>query len=165
MLRPTVMVVGVAALAAALVIVLPSPASTPRLREATYQGKTAWAWHRIATKFRVERDRYHTRLGARTRELLAFHRLFHEAPLRPPHYQQWLCIHSYEGPWNDPSSPYYGGLQFSHSTWERNGGHRFAPEADQATPLQQMWIAESAWHESGGSFSQWPQTARWCGLL
>ena len=92
-------------------------------------------------------------------------RRFHEAPTRPPHYAQWLCIHHFEGRWNDPNAPYYGGLQFSSSTWERNGGHRYAPEADQATPLQQMWIAENAWAESGGSFSQWPNTARYCGLL
>lgn len=83
----------------------------------------------------------------------------------PPHYREWLCIHSYEGAWNDPGAPYYGGLQFASSTWERNGGLRYASSADQATPLQQMWIAESAWKESGGSFSQWPNTARRCGLI
>jgi hypothetical protein len=86
-------------------------------------------------------------------------------PTLPPHYSQWLCIHHYEGAWNDPNAPYYGGLQFADSTWRRNGGLRYAPYAHYATPLQQMWIAESAWRESGGSFSQWPNTARWCGLL
>jgi hypothetical protein len=86
-------------------------------------------------------------------------------PSLPPHFQQWLCIHRYEGAWNDTGAPYYGGLQFSYSTWTRNGGLRYASTADLATPLEQMWIAENAWKESGGSFSQWPNTARYCGLL
>ena len=29
---------------------------------------------------------------------------------------------------------YYGGVQFDQGTWERNGGLRFAPRADLATP-------------------------------
>lgn len=44
---------------------------------------------------------------------------------------------------------YYGGLQFSQSTWTNNGGGEFAPRADLATPEQQMTIADklplSAW--------------------
>lgn len=44
---------------------------------------------------------------------------------------------------------YYGGLQFSQSTWTNNGGSEFAPRADLATPEQQMTIADklplSAW--------------------
>ncbi len=166
MLRTTTLVVGVAALSAALIYTIAAPASTPMVRKAqTYQGKTAMQWHHIAVRRRVDRDWLQHRLGVRVRELLALQRRFHEAPTRPPHYYQWLCIHGYEGAWTDPNAPYYGGLQFSSSTWERNGGHRYAPEADQATPLQQMWIAENAWSESGGSFSQWPNTARYCGLL
>ncbi len=30
---------------------------------------------------------------------------------RPPHYDEWMCIHRYEGSWVDPNAPYYGGLQ------------------------------------------------------
>ncbi len=30
---------------------------------------------------------------------------------RPPHYDEWMCIHRYEGSWVDPDAPYYGGLQ------------------------------------------------------
>ncbi len=172
MLRTTTAVVGAAAFLTALVLVLPSPASTPRIQNFLYQGKTAQAWHRVALQRLTERDRARSKAGAAIRgerrlrrELLRLHRRFKAEPNRPPHYFQWLCIHGYEGAWNDPGSPYYGGLQFSHSTWERNGGHKYASEADQATPLEQMWVAESAWRESGGSFSQWPNTARWCGLL
>lgn len=85
---------------------------------------------------------------------------------RPPHYSAWLCIHSHEGAWNaNTGNGFYGGLQFMDSTWRRNGGLRYAPYAHLATPLEQMWVAENAWKESGGSFSQWPNTARMCGVL
>jgi hypothetical protein len=90
---------------------------------------------------------------------------FHAAPTRPPHYYQWLCIHGREGAWtSNTGNGHYGGLQFADSTWKRNGGERYASRADLASPLEQMWVAESAWRESGGSFAQWP-TARACGLL
>ena len=171
MIRTTTLVVGAAALAVALTVTFTSSASTPVVHT-TYQGMTASQWHTaahrwmVAAKSRAEaRDWLQRRLGVRVRELLTLQRRFHEAANRPPHYAEWLCIHHFEGAWNDPNEPYYGGLQFSSSTWERNGGHRFAPQADQATPLEQMWIAENAWTESGGSFSQWPNTARYCGLL
>lgn len=84
----------------------------------------------------------------------------------PPHWREWLCIHRGEGAWNaNTGNGYTGGLQFAPSTWSRNGGLRFAPAAYLASPLQQMIVAEAAWRESGGSFSQWPTTARNCGLL
>ncbi|GGL89810.1 LysM peptidoglycan-binding domain-containing protein [Nakamurella endophytica] len=37
---------------------------------------------------------------------------------------------------------YYGGLQFSQSTWEAYGGTQYAPRADLATKDQQIAIAE-----------------------
>jgi hypothetical protein len=164
-IRTTTLVVGVTTLAVALTITFTSSATTLVRTAQTVQGKTALDWYRIAIKRRLARDWLQRRLGARVRELRALHRRFHEAPTRPPHYAEWLCIHGYEGSWTDDGAPYYGGLQFSHSTWERNGGHRYASEANGATPTQQMWIAENAWAESGGTFSQWPLTARYCGLL
>jgi len=45
---------------------------------------------------------------------------------------------------------YYGGLQFSQSTWEGAGGLRYAPRADLATREQQIAVA------SGLSLSAWP---------
>jgi hypothetical protein len=167
MLRSTTVVVGVAAVVAALIQTFTSQAASPVVRtiNATHMGKTAQEWHRLATERRLARDWLQHRLAIRVRELRTLQRRFKAAPDRPPHYQEWLCIHEYEGAWNDPNAPYYGGLQFAHSTWERNGGHRYAAEADGATPVQQMWIAENAWRESGGSFAQWPLTARYCGLL
>lgn len=49
---------------------------------------------------------------------------------------------------------YYGGLQFSSSTWAQAGGHQFAPQANQASREQQIqiansWLDRTSWH-------QWP---------
>lgn len=82
----------------------------------------------------------------------------------PPHYQAWLCIHRYEGAWNDPGGPYYGGLQFGFNEWQRFGApYSGAGTADRASPLEQMWAAERYWQVSG--FYPWPQTAHACGLI
>lgn len=88
------------------------------------------------------------------------------APVRPPHYQEWLCIHSYEGAWNaNTGNGYYGGLQMDYSFMQTYGGEllRSKGTADNWTPLEQMWVAERAYRTRG--FGPWPNTARHCGLL
>lgn len=99
------------------------------------------AWRRLAT--RVRREASH-----------------------PPHLRQWLCIHRFEGAWNDPNPPYFGGLQMDLSFQRRYGFHllRQKGTANNWTPLEQMWAAERA-HRSGRGFFPWPNTARYCGLL
>jgi hypothetical protein len=84
---------------------------------------------------------------------------------RPPHKRQWLCIHRYEGAWNDPDAPYYGGLQMDSGFQQTYGAYllRTKGTADHWTPLEQMWVAERA-HKARG-FYPWPNTARTCGLL
>jgi hypothetical protein len=85
---------------------------------------------------------------------------------RPPRRAAWLCIQRFEGPWNDPNAPYFGGLQmdlhfqrlYGHDLLKRKG------TADRWTPLEQMWVAERA-YRSGRGFYPWPNTARFCGLL
>lgn len=83
----------------------------------------------------------------------------------PPHYQQWLCIHRFEGSWTDSGDPFWGGLQM-----DRQFMRTYAPRsllsrgwANAWTPVEQMWVAERAWKARG--FSPWPNTARYCGLL
>jgi uncharacterized protein YabE (DUF348 family) len=49
---------------------------------------------------------------------------------------------------------YYGGVQFDQSTWERNGGLRFAPRADMATREEQIAIAEVTRSHQG--WGAWP---------
>jgi hypothetical protein len=86
--------------------------------------------------------------------------------VHPPHKAGWLCIHRYEGAWNDPSGPYYGGLQMDLGFQHRYGARllRMKGTADHWTPLEQMWVAERA-HRSGRGYYPWPNTARYCGLL
>jgi hypothetical protein len=84
----------------------------------------------------------------------------------PPHERQFLCIHRFEGAWNDPGAPYYGGLQMDLS-FQRQYGFvllRTKGTADHWTPLEQIWVAERA-HRSGRGFTPWPNTARSCGLF
>jgi hypothetical protein len=85
--------------------------------------------------------------------------------LNPPHRRQWLCIHRYEGSWDDPRAPYYGGLQMDREFQSTYGPDllRRKGTADHWTPLEQMWVAERAYRTRG--FWPWPNTARYCGLL
>ncbi|MBF6355458.1 transglycosylase family protein [Nocardia higoensis] len=54
---------------------------------------------------------------------------------------------------------YYGGIQFDQSTWERQGGLRYAPRADMATREEQIAIAEVTRARQG--WGAWPAcTAR-----
>jgi hypothetical protein len=47
------------------------------------------------------------------------------------------------GNWHiNTGNGYYGGLQFSQSSWEAAGGTRYAPRADLATKSQQIAVAE-----------------------
>ncbi|MDY6870124.1 MAG: transglycosylase family protein [Actinomycetota bacterium] len=49
---------------------------------------------------------------------------------------------------------YFGGVQFDQSTWERNGGLRYAPRADLATREEQIAIAEVTRASQG--WGAWP---------
>jgi uncharacterized protein YabE (DUF348 family) len=49
---------------------------------------------------------------------------------------------------------YYGGVQFDQSTWERNGGLRFAPRADLATREEQIAVASVTQARQG--WGAWP---------
>ena len=53
---------------------------------------------------------------------------------------------------------YYGGLQFSSSTWLGYGGGNYAPRADLATPAQQIAIAEKVLGSQG--WGAWPACTR-----
>jgi hypothetical protein len=96
------------------------------------------------------------------RAIHARHR-FHKGP---PHEWQWLCIHHYEGRWNDRGDPYWGGLQMDRAFMRMYGAHLLKRKgtADRWTPLEQMWVAEKA-YRSGRGFYPWPNTARSCGLI
>ncbi|MGW0120403.1 transglycosylase family protein [Streptomyces sp. NPDC003327] len=57
---------------------------------------------------------------------------------------------------------YFGGLQFSQSTWERYGGRDFAPRADLASKDQQIAVAERVLKGQGPG--AWPSCAPRAGL-
>jgi len=94
------------------------------------------------------------------RELVA-----HKKAQHPPHLADWMCIHHWEGAWNDRGGLYWGGLQMSITFQERYGGwiYKRKGTADHWTPLEQIWTAENALKTRG--FWPWPNTARMCGLI
>lgn len=57
---------------------------------------------------------------------------------------------------------YYGGLQFSQSTWEAYGGTRYAARADLATREQQIAVAEKVLEGQGPR--AWPTCSERAGL-
>lgn len=92
-----------------------------------------------------------------------------ERPTLPAHYREWLCIYSHENGgygWSaNTRNGYHGGLQMDRE-FERDYGARLLAtkgDAENWTPLEQMWVAERAWRTRG--FGPWPNTARMCGLL
>jgi hypothetical protein len=121
----------------------------------------------------VRKARLGGTLNALLRERLVWRRRY--VPLRtiqekPPRerfarWDAWMCIHRHEGAWNDPNSPYYGGLQMDLQFQEAYGAYllRTKGTADNWTPVEQVAVAERAYRERG--FSPWPNTARSCGVL
>jgi hypothetical protein len=88
------------------------------------------------------------------------------AYVHPPHRRAWLCIHRYEGSWQDSGDPYWGGLQMDRGFMEGYAPHHLLRRgwADNWSPLEQMWVAERA-YRTGRGYYAWPNTARVCGLI
>jgi hypothetical protein len=57
---------------------------------------------------------------------------------------------------------YFGGLQFSRSTWRSFGGGRFAALPHHASRTQQVRVAERVRHAQG--WGAWPSCSRRIGL-
>ncbi|MEU7057330.1 transglycosylase family protein [Streptomyces sp. NPDC046197] len=67
------------------------------------------------------------------------------------------------GDWSvNTGNGYYGGLQFTQSTWEAYGGTRYAPRADLATRAQQIAVAEKVLDGQGPG--AWPVCSVHAGL-
>ena len=132
----------------------------------------AWHWQRVMGKRRTPTsygERHTTSLAKLTwiRNLWrARATRVRGAVRRVPNRGAWLCIHRHEGPWNDPHSPYYGGLQMDIPFQRAYGRYllRKKGTANRWKPLEQMWTAEKA-RRSGRGFHPWPNTARRCGLI
>lgn len=57
---------------------------------------------------------------------------------------------------------FYGGLQFTNSTWGAFGGHRYANRADHATRVEQIEVARRVLAQQGPG--AWPVCSRRAGL-
>jgi hypothetical protein len=83
----------------------------------------------------------------------------------PEHYDIWLrlavCESGSRWAYNGGSG-YDGGLQFSPRSWTAMGGGEFAQYAWQATPIEQMIVAERLLDEQG--WRAWPTCSRKLGL-
>lgn len=67
------------------------------------------------------------------------------------------------GNWHiNTGNGYYGGLQFTHSTWKAYGGSRYAYNAHRASKGQQVAIAERVLRGQG--WGAWPVCSRKAGM-
>lgn len=67
------------------------------------------------------------------------------------------------GNWHiNTGNGYYGGLQFSASTWNAFGGNEFASTADQASREEQIYVAEKVLAQQG--WGAWPACSASLGL-
>jgi hypothetical protein len=147
------------------------PSGRELVRRIVHFQEAAWHWQMVIGEHRTPTSQSARRAESRQYRLWVLALWKRRAAevwaraRRPPHKDQWLCIHRYEGAWDDPDAPYYGGLQMDIGFQETYGASllREKGTADNWTPLEQMWAAERA-HETRG-FTPWPNTARYCGLI
>jgi hypothetical protein len=59
---------------------------------------------------------------------------------------------------------YYGGLQFSLSTWNAFGGGQYAAYPHQAMPREQIATAKRVVAANGGTYRAWPGCRAYLGL-
>src|SRR5581483_10222551 len=77
---------------------------------------------------------------------------------------QWDRIAQCEsgGNWHaDTGNGFYGGLQFTESTWSGYGGGRYAARADEASRREQITIANRVLHGQG--WGAWPVCSHYAG--
>lgn len=77
----------------------------------------------------------------------------------------WAALAKCEsgGNWSiNSGNGYYGGLQFSASSWRGAGGGKYAALPHQATPAQQIATAENL--RKNGGWGHWPACSRKLGL-
>jgi hypothetical protein len=78
--------------------------------------------------------------------------------------EQWDNVAECEsgGNWHiNTGNGYYGGLQFSYSTWLNYGGGRYASRADLASRAEQITIANKVLQAQG--WGAWPICSRYAG--
>lgn len=75
-----------------------------------------------------------------------------------------LCIHSHEGSWSDPNSPYWGGMQMDINFMRGYGPtyYRLWGTADHWPPFYQLVASGRAVRSRG--YGPWPSTRYMCGI-
>ncbi len=87
-----------------------------------------------------------------------------DAPAQPVGVWDSLAACESSADWSiNTGNGYYGGLQFSSSTWLAYGGGEFAARADLASRDEQITVAERV--AADGGFGAWPTCAARLGLL
>ena len=92
--------------------------------------------------------------------------LYVQHPAPTPSGDRWDQLAQCEsgGDWSiDLGTGFSGGLQFANSTWNANGGLKYAARAGQANREQQIDIAERVLAESG--WRAWPGCSRKFGWI
>ncbi|WP_305852279.1 transglycosylase family protein [Blastococcus sp. PRF04-17] len=80
-------------------------------------------------------------------------------PVRTGHDWDAVAMCESGGNWSiNTGNGYYGGLQFSQSTWDAFGGQTYAPRADLATKSEQITVAERVLVGQGPG--AWPTCGR-----
>jgi len=134
--------------------------------ENTYQGLTAKQWYH---KMHTERVTYKHQINRYADKVRTLRRQLREKLTNIGTHsleRSFLCIHSYEGAWNDPNAPYWGGLQMDREFMRTYGPefYRHWGTADNWPISVQLAVAIRA-YISGRGFYPWPNTARYCGLI
>jgi peptidoglycan hydrolase CwlO-like protein len=81
------------------------------------------------------------------------------APSSPGHDWDAVALCESGGNWSiNTGNGYYGGLQFSASTWAAHGGLTYAPRADLASRAEQIAVAENVLASQGAG--AWPTCGR-----
>lgn len=132
------------------------------------QARTAWVRY-VAPNHHDHRSHWLRSLSHHfIADAMCVHDGWHHAA-RPPLYPRtWDVPNSIRGgtgeaSWHDDGSPYYNGFQFAASTWRRAGG---SPSTlVWASPAEQLYrVYVIVMRQDHGSWSEWPWTARACGL-
>nr|GID85143.1 transglycosylase [Actinoplanes derwentensis] len=87
------------------------------------------------------------------------------APASAARQVNWDVVAKCEsgGRWHiNTGNGYYGGLQFSRSTWKSNGGGKYASTADKATKGEQIAVANKIHAKRG--LSPWPTCGKKSGV-
>ena len=149
-----------------------APAGAALIDDIAHWRERTWYWQRLTSTRRSP-----TRYLERRSDSLEVHqdllRLWKDRALRararalqPPHHQNWLCIHRYEGAWNaQTGNGFYGGLQMD-LTFQRHYGAWLLKKKGPAhrwTPIEQIWVAERGRRVQG--WYPWPNASRICGLI